>query len=429
VVVTLAAALATVVPGAQAQDLAAVRVDQVRVRTSGLHRVWVSVLDGEGRPMTGLDPSGFTVTEDGHAVDGLEAKTWSEVHRDFALTVVVDASLLAGSDLPALERTVTRLGSELGPAARLRLAVAGAKPHTEEVQSGSAERLAERLGGLAGQGGDIRLYDALLAEERHILRRGDASGAAILIVTRGADAGSRAGPLEALALLAGEERRVPVLLLLLDERGAPEAERLARLALRTGGAVRRAARSEEVQAAALELLPRARGAWRLSYRVPGWDAKAESHRLEIRVEHGGRSREVTQEFLAAESLLPPWWRQPGPWVWLAALLIALAAAALASRRRALFLLVVESGPEEGSWFEVYGAPITLGAAHGNDLLLFEPLVSRNHAVLERRGRSIEIVDLNSENGTFVNGERVSRRVLADGDTIRLGASVELTFQT
>jgi pSer/pThr/pTyr-binding forkhead associated (FHA) protein len=116
-------------------------------------------------------------------------------------------------------------------------------------------------------------------------------------------------------------------------------------------------------------------------------------------------------------------------VWLAALLIALAAAALASRRRALFLLVVESGPEEGSWFEVYGAPITLGAAHGNDLLLFEPLVSRNHAVLERRGRSIEIVDLNSENGTFVNGERVSRRVLADGDTIRLGASVELTFQT
>jgi pSer/pThr/pTyr-binding forkhead associated (FHA) protein len=65
---------------------------------------------------------------------------------------------------------------------------------------------------------------------------------------------------------------------------------------------------------------------------------------------------------------------------------------------------------------------------GNDLVFPEGRVSRNHAVLERRGSAIELSDLNSENGTFVNGDRITRRRLAQGDRIRLGGSVELTFE-
>ena len=58
----------------------------------------------------------------------------------------------------------------------------------------------------------------------------------------------------------------------------------------------------------------------------------------------------------------------------------------------------------------------------------ESEVSRNHAVLERRGRNIELADLNSENGTLVNGERITRRVLAEGDRISLGDAVHLIFE-
>ena len=84
--------------------------------------------------------------------------------------------------------------------------------------------------------------------------------------------------------------------------------------------------------------------------------------------------------------------------------------------------------DDGVWYEVFALPATLGAAAGNDLVLADAQVSRNHAVLEGRGRNIELVDLNSENGTFVNGERISRRVLADGDRVALGPDVHLIYE-
>jgi diguanylate cyclase (GGDEF)-like protein len=58
-------------------------------------------------------------------------------------------------------------------------------------------------------------------------------------------------------------------------------------------------------------------------------------------------------------------------------------------------------------------------------------VSRRHTMLERKpDDSIEVVDLGSRNGTFVNGEKVERATVRDGDKIQVGWSVvfRLTFQ-
>jgi hypothetical protein len=52
-----------------------------------------------------------------------------------------------------------------------------------------------------------------------------------------------------------------------------------------------------------------------------------------------------------------------------------------------------------------------------DLRLEDPNVSRQHAAIERVGSAWFIVDLGSTNGIFVNGQRVARRALADGDVI------------
>jgi pSer/pThr/pTyr-binding forkhead associated (FHA) protein len=67
---------------------------------------------------------------------------------------------------------------------------------------------------------------------------------------------------------------------------------------------------------------------------------------------------------------------------------------------------------------------TLGRARRADFVVDAALVSRLHCRLAASAGEIEAVDLSSTNGTYVNGERVSRGTLKDGDRLRIGA-VEL----
>ena len=59
-----------------------------------------------------------------------------------------------------------------------------------------------------------------------------------------------------------------------------------------------------------------------------------------------------------------------------------------------------------------------------DVTIDDPLISRRHAVVHCSDAGIEIEDLGSLNGTWVNGDRVvSRRPLVPGDVIRLGETM------
>ena len=68
--------------------------------------------------------------------------------------------------------------------------------------------------------------------------------------------------------------------------------------------------------------------------------------------------------------------------------------------------------------------LTLGADPANDLALpGDPTLSRLHAVLERYDAGWSVRDLDSRNGTFVNGQRIwSERPLRPGDELRVGAT-------
>jgi hypothetical protein len=78
-------------------------------------------------------------------------------------------------------------------------------------------------------------------------------------------------------------------------------------------------------------------------------------------------------------------------------------------------------------FEVVGLDgdnYSVGRHPDSDLVLdWDPTVSRSHARLSRAGASWYLEDLNSENGTVVNGNRVSRVRLGDNDQIRIGDTV------
>ena len=65
-------------------------------------------------------------------------------------------------------------------------------------------------------------------------------------------------------------------------------------------------------------------------------------------------------------------------------------------------------------------PFVIGRADSCDLVLDNPLVSRSHAVFEAVGDAMSIRDLQSHNGTYVNGQRIESAPLRTGDEIRIG---------
>ncbi|HUL57892.1 MAG TPA: FHA domain-containing protein [Anaeromyxobacteraceae bacterium] len=70
-----------------------------------------------------------------------------------------------------------------------------------------------------------------------------------------------------------------------------------------------------------------------------------------------------------------------------------------------------------------GAEVIVGRESDLDLVLAEDMVSRRHAKLVVKGEEVTIQDLGSTNGTYVNGQKVKRAKLAEGDRILVGASL------
>jgi len=71
-------------------------------------------------------------------------------------------------------------------------------------------------------------------------------------------------------------------------------------------------------------------------------------------------------------------------------------------------------------FELTGQSMTMGREPDNDIVVENLLVSGYHARIDSAGREYILTDLQSKNGTFVNGERVTSTKLKDGDQILVG---------
>jgi DNA-binding CsgD family transcriptional regulator len=95
-------------------------------------------------------------------------------------------------------------------------------------------------------------------------------------------------------------------------------------------------------------------------------------------------------------------------------------------RRAELALLELQGPSPGAVHRLVEGATILGRGDEADLVVADDGVSRKHVKLIRSaGGLLNVVDLGSTNGVFVNGERVELAVLQLGDVLELGPDVRL----
>ncbi|RMG19131.1 MAG: FHA domain-containing protein [Planctomycetota bacterium] len=82
------------------------------------------------------------------------------------------------------------------------------------------------------------------------------------------------------------------------------------------------------------------------------------------------------------------------------------------------------GNDAGRVFPLDDRAVTIiGRGATTDVTLWDIRASRAHARIDRQGSAYRLSDLNSSNGTFVNGRRITTHHLRPGDTIRIGTSL------
>lgn len=83
-----------------------------------------------------------------------------------------------------------------------------------------------------------------------------------------------------------------------------------------------------------------------------------------------------------------------------------------------------SGKYQGGEFPLPEAgEIVIGRSSELDMVLVEDMVSRRHAKISVHHGDVYLEDLGSTNGSFVNGEKITRTKLAEGDRILIGTSI------
>ena len=94
----------------------------------------------------------------------------------------------------------------------------------------------------------------------------------------------------------------------------------------------------------------------------------------------------------------------------------------------MWVLRTSEGAEPPFTFRILPGNIkTIGRAPRADFVVDAALVSRVHCRLTAGATELQVVDLESTNGTFVNGERVPRATLKNGDRLGVGR-VELVVE-
>ncbi|MGH2843953.1 MAG: FHA domain-containing protein [Solirubrobacteraceae bacterium] len=88
--------------------------------------------------------------------------------------------------------------------------------------------------------------------------------------------------------------------------------------------------------------------------------------------------------------------------------------------RTATLVIRAGGGRAGEGFAINRPRLTVGRRPDSDVFLDDVTVSRDHAVIVRRGHEHYLDDCGSLNGTYVNRQRIESQLLNDGDELQIG---------
>jgi Mg-chelatase subunit ChlD len=246
----------------------------------------------------------------------------------------------------------------------------------------------------------------------------------VVVFSDGRDSGSSHSIEDVVALAAGKpaEPRLPIFTIGYEGRGSDGLDTLRRLSASTGAD---GARDVDGGDFYDDVLRQMRGSFVLRFAAA---LDGAPHRIGVEVE--GHSEERSAAYPAIQQSPTPAFQTPWQLPALAAaavlLLLALWLSRRGGRRPAARLRFVD-GPLARQEITLRTGRTRLGALAENDVAIPSPSVSRVHAEIRSEGDHWVIVDLDSTNGTRVNGSPVTSAPLRGGDRIRIG-EIEVVFE-
>lgn len=394
----------------------------------------VRVVDINGRAVPGLGRADFTVSEDGQPVTDYDVRPSFREGGSLAVEILIDTSgSMDGAPLQAAAAAAAAFLSRLGPDDRVGLITFGSPP-VERAQLGAPPAISG-LDQLVADGytslyGAINLAIARLASEQ-------AKSRAIVVLTDGRDdEGDRRSDQRFDQLrqaVSGSTIPIHALGFTSPEFDSGPLRELAGL---THGTYRDTDNPAELAALYRQIADDLLAEYRISYRssaVPG------PHRLQIGVDAPGLETSSEKAFVVVGGQPPvttPLRKSPPRTVPVLLLVlvplgvvgVALCSIALASRRRRRSGSagdpmtpnggMILEGP--GVTIPLSGGSILIGRDPDAQVIVDDPVVSRQHARLQVTAEGLWVQDLGSSNGTLVNGVAVTSSLMHPGDVLEIG---------
>ena len=382
-------------------------------------------LTHHGVPVKGLRPADVGLWQDDARIASgeLELRTLAQTGQGMTVVLAIDASgTMRGDAFARAKDGALALLERLQPADRVAVVTFAEDVRVPAGFELSRPETRQAIGALEidlEHSQKTLLYDGA-AKAVELIRGGrDLPRAAFVVLfSDGRDGGSdkTRDAVIARALGAGDEPRILIFSIGYARFGGEGLDEMRRLAEGSGGDFMQAESMVHLRdffdAIAVEM----QESYVLHFPT---SLDGAEHQLRVEVDEKSATRSARYPSLAR-----PLW----PWAAGAAGVLALAVLFLALRSRApAGRVAVVSGAKAGTVYDLPAGRTRIGAVEGNDIVLASATVSRFHAEITARGRRVSIVDLQSKNGTRVNGQAIRESPLRSGDRIAI-ADVELIYE-
>ncbi|MBN1574101.1 MAG: VWA domain-containing protein [Deltaproteobacteria bacterium] len=458
-----------------------VKINQIDTSKFPEIKAYISVVDDSNKPVKGLFESNFTITEDG--IPGPTNFTVESMLRSgepIAVVLAIDTSgSMKGQAMEHAREAALKFVEGLGDNDLAAVVDFNDKEHIISEFTSDKESLKRAIEGLDVAGTKTALYDAIYKALEIGSRPGLPFRKVIIILSDGKDEGSVLTIDDGIT--RAKDSSIPVYTIGLGPN--VDRKPLMRVSRLTGGEALFAPTSSDLVTLYDAISEQLKNQYILTYVTTALTGDGLQHTLGLSVSIGDSIFKDDRTFISPK-VSPPTTAWNWTWFWIAVaglvvliiiLIIVivsqkrkskgegaeageyppdsdvmddsmtvtgLAAGGVEEGRRTMrgtgaaypadktvimkaeeFLtawIEITKGPDKGKSFNLKEERTKIGRTGANDISLSDDTISREHAVIDNEDGRYRLTDLASTNGTFVDGKKVSTRVIKDSDKIGFG---------